>query len=198
MRLGKVREVQDDLIRIEILSHSECKGSVGEDFSVESKHFRKATDEEVAKFKNEYIPKEGDIVVITGNTNVSINKVGDIGRVGERLGNKGVQVHVTGKPNGLLGGNYTKFDEMRPATEEEKKQYKQAEKFAKLGRKPGEIKKGDLVRITDRCSAHSVREGDIVEAKYDGDVDRFVDSKHEYYLCGELVAPVESRVDLDD
>ena len=147
MRLGKVREVQYDLIRIEILSHSECKGCVGDILPVESKYFRKATDEEVAKFKNEYIPKEGDIVVITANTNGSLNKVGDIGQVGERLGSEGVQVRVPGKPNGLFGGNYTKFSEMRPATEEEKKQYKQAEKFAKLGRKPGEFKKGDIVRV---------------------------------------------------
>lgn len=198
MQLGEVRDVQDDFIDIRIVAHSECKGCVGDILPVKSKYFRKATDEEVAKFKNEYTPEEGDIVVITGNTNDSINKVGDIGRVGERLGNKGVQVHVPGKPNGLLGGNYTRFDEMRPATDEEKKQYEQAEKLAKLGRKPGEFKKGDLVRITDRCSARSVREGDIVEAKCGGDVDRFVDSKHGYYLCGELVAPVESRVDLDD
>ena len=203
MRLGKVREVQDDLIRIEILSHRECKGSVGEDFSVESKYFRKATDEGVAKFKNEYIPKEGDIVVITGNTNGSINKVGDIGRVGERLGNKGVQVRVPGKPNGLFGGNYTKFEEMRLATEEEKKQYKQAEKFTKLGRKPGEFKKGDIVRVKWLLGKGYVDE--IAEIK----------SGPEGVGCGgnyklndgnketlgedlELIAPVESRVDRVD
>ena len=203
MRLGKVREVQDDLIRIEILSHSECKGCVGDILPVESKYFRKATDEEVAKFKNEYIPKEGDIVVITGNTNGSINKVGDIGQVGERLGSEGVQVRVPGKPSGLFGGNYTKFDEMRPATEEEKKQYEQAEKFAKLGRKPGEFKKGDIVRVKWLLGKGYVDE--IAEIK----------SGPEGVGCGgnyklndgnketlgedlELIAPVESRVDRDD
>ena len=203
MRLGKVREVQDDLIRIEILSHSECKGSVGEDFSVESKHFRKATDEEVAKFKNEYIPEEGDVVVITGNTNDSINKVGDIGRVGERLGNKGVQVHVPGKPNGLFGGNYTKFDEMRPATEEEKKQYEQAEKFAKLGRKPGEFKKGDIVRVKWLLGKGDVDE--IAEIKsgpvgYAGGGNYKLNDGNKETLGEdlELVAPVESRVDRVD
>ena len=202
MRLGKVREVQDDLIRIEILSHSEYKGCVGEDFSVESKYFRKATDEEVAKFKNEYIPKEGDIVVITGNTNGSINKVGDIGRVGERLGNKGVQVHVPGKPNGLFGGNYTKFDEMRPATEEEKKQYEQAEKFAKLGRKPGEFKKGDIFKGAGGRISQGIFE--VVEIREEGSHPiRFInrDGENDGFSLKagiELIAPVESRVDRVD
>ena len=203
MGLGEVSNVQDDFIDIRIVAHSECKGCVGDILPVESKYFRKATDEEVAKFKNEYTPKEGDIVVITGNTNGSINKVGDIGRVGERLGSEGVQVHVPGKPNGLLGGNYTKFEEMRPATEEEKKQYEQAEKFAKLGRKPGEFKKGDIVRVKWLLGK--------------GDVDEIAEIKSgpEGVGCGgnyklndgnketlgedlELIAPVESRVDRVD
>ena len=159
--------------------------------------------EGIAESKDEYVPKVGDIVVITGNTNGSINKVGDIGRVGERLGSEGVRVHVPGKPSGLFGGNYTRFDEMRPATEEEKKQYKQAEKFAKLGRKPGEFKKGDIVRVKWLLGKGYVDE--IAEIK----------SGPEGAGCGgnyklndgnketlgedlELIAPVESRVDLDD
>ena len=186
-----------------IAGTEECEGCVGEDFSVESKYFRKATDEEVAKFKNEYTPKEGDIVVITGNTNGSINKVGDIGRVGERLGSEGVQVHVLGKPNGLFGGNYTKFDEMRPATEEEKKQYEQAEKFAKLGRKPGEFKKGDIVRVkwllgkgyvAEIAEIKSGPEGDGCGGNYklnDGNKETLGEDL-------ELIAPVESRVDRVD
>ena len=203
MQLGEIRDVKDDYIDIKIVAHSTRKGYTGDTLSVESKHFRKATDEEVAKIKNEYIPKEGDIVVITGNTNGSINKVGDIGRVSERLGNKGVQVRVPGKPNGLFGGNYTRFDEMRPATEEEKKQYEQAEKFAKLGRKPGEFKKGDIVRVKWLLGK--------------GDVDEIAEIKSgpEGVGCGgnyklndgnkeslgedlELIAPVESRVDRVD
>ena len=118
----------------------------------------------------------------------------------ERLGNKGVQVHVPGNPNGLLGGNYTRFDEMRPATDEEKKQYEQAEKFAKLGRKPGEFKKGDIVR------GHRY---DDEMCKFTGEVedvaDRMIgviDFDREYHAVNkgdfELVAPVESRVDRVD
>ena len=203
MRLGKVREVQDDLIRIEILSHSECKGCVGDILPVESKYFRKATDEEVAKFKNEYTPKEGDIVVITGNTNGSINKVGDIGRVGERLGREGVQVRVTGKPNGLFGGNYTRFDEMRLATEEEKKQYEHAEKFAKLGRKPGEFKKGDIVRVKwilgkgDVAEIAEIKSGPVGDGR-GGNYKLNAGNKETLGEDLELIATVESRVDLDD
>lgn len=200
MGLGEVSDVQDDFIDIKIVAHSECKGCVGDILPVESKYFRKATDEEVAKFKNEYIPKEGDVVVITGNTNGSINKVGDIGRVGERLGSEGVQVHVPGKPNGLFGGNYTKFEEMRPATEEEKQQYEQAEKLAKIGRKPGEFKKGDIV------SGHRY---DDELCKFTGEVEDVSDGMigviafdRKYHAANkgdcELIAPVESRVDRVD
>lgn len=202
MRLGKVKDVQGDLINIEILEHSRSKAFVGEELFALSKYFRKATDEEVAKIKNEYIPEEGEVVVITGNTNGSINKVGDVGRVGERLGNKGVQVHVPGKPNGLLGGNYTKFDEMRPATEEEKQQYEQAEKFAKLGRKPGEFKKGDIFKGVGGRISQGLFE--VVEIREEGSHPiRFInrDGENDGFSLKaelELIAPVESRVDRVD
>ena len=203
MHLGKVEEKVGDSIRIRIVAHDRAGFVDAELFYVDSEHFRKATDEEVAKFKNEYIPKEGDIVVITSNTNGSINKVGDIGRVGERIGSEGVQVHVPGKPNGLFGGNYTRFDEMRPATEEEKKQYEQAEKFAKLGRKPGEFKKGDIVRYIRNGDKEKGMIVEVVDDSVNGRTK--VDFKGTIYgICTEqnedleLIAPVESRVDLDD
>ena len=202
MGLGEVSDVQDDFIDIRIVAHSERKGYVGDILPVESKYFRKATDEEVAKFKNEYTPKEGDIVVITGNTNGSRNKVGDIGRVGERLSSKGVQVLVPGKPSGLFGGNYTKFDEMRPATEEEKKQYEQSEKFAKIGRNPGEFKKGDIFKGAGGRISQGLFE--VVEIREEGSHPiRFInrDGENDGFSLKaeiELVAPVESRVDRVD
>lgn len=101
------------------------------------------------------IPTVGDIVVITGNTNGSRNKVGDIGKVVEHKYNDSftVAVDVPQRPyNGT--GNFTKFNEMRIATDAEKAEYEkaveQAEKdavFTKAGRKLNEYRKGDLVRI---------------------------------------------------
>ncbi len=149
-----------------------------------------------AKKKKRYEPTSGDIVVITGNTNSSRNEIGDIGKVGRvRLGN--AEVDVIGKTEG--NGNWTKFSEMRPATDEEKAEYERAAKFAKLGRKPGEFKKGDIVRLNQNSGADS--EGTVVEIASDKartyigvDGDTYL-SEAEWF---ELIAPVESRVDIDE
>ncbi len=149
-----------------------------------------------AKKKKRYEPTSGDIVVITGNTNSSRNEIGDIGKVGRvRLGN--AEVDVIGKTEG--NGNWTKFSEMRPATDEEKAEYERAAKFAKLGRKPGEYKKGDIVRLNQNSGADS--EGTVVEIASDKartyigvDGDTYL-SEAEWF---ELIAPVESRVDIDE
>ena len=274
MRLGKVKDVQDDLIDIEILDHSERKGFVGEDFYVESKHFRKATDEEVAKIedKEEDKSKQGDIVVITGNTNGSRNKVGDIGKVGETAYST-AEVNVPSRPYSRgVNGNNTIYEEMRPATEEEKEKYyaelnksefkggdyarikldvkhdgyagggdiiklydnsnglydfkvvklggdivdeysffdaydlekvsEEELKFAKLGRKPGEFKKGDIFKGAGGRISQGIFE--VVEIREEGSHPiRFInrDGDNDGFSLKaeiELVAPVESRVDLND
>ncbi|WP_095021884.1 hypothetical protein [Bacillus thuringiensis] len=79
--------------------------------------------------------------------------------------------------------------------EEEKARKVEREKYEEVGRKVGELKAGDIVRITSLYGATKVSVGDLVEvrsARGDGD---FHDTKHGYILKGELVVPVEKRFD---
>jgi hypothetical protein len=135
MKLGKVvKELEGDYrdIKVEVIAH-ECGMEVGGIFHVESKYFRKATDEEVAQAKAEYERKQAE------------------------------------------------------------------QKWAKIGRKPGEFKKGDIVRVVECTGAHEI--GEIVELAEDGASEYL--GNDGVVLVGEpewfeLIAPVESRVDIDD
>ncbi|MFD1453264.1 hypothetical protein [Oceanobacillus sojae] len=106
------------------------------DVQVDDSEGEKETEEE-------YVPQEGDIVVITGNTNSSCNKVGDIGKVGELLkisgGTKANRVYVEGRESELFDC-YTLHDEMRPATDEEKAKYHQ-----EASEEAPKVKPGDYV-----------------------------------------------------
>jgi hypothetical protein len=204
MKLGKVVEGDVDCcddIRIEVIAH-EKDNEVGESYSVNSKHFRKATDEEVKVVLGSEL-KVGDYAKVIGGVNF---EKGDIVRiVGE---DPDPDFYVcslvsAGEPAG--GVNHStiqyKFKScLVKATDEEvaqaKAEYerKQAEqKWAKIGRKPGEFKVGDIV-------------------EYDGTLDEIKGVKEPGYICGEegvtlvkggwrfafnikLVAPVESRLD---
>jgi hypothetical protein len=135
MKLGKVVEGDVDCccyIRIEVVAHEDDK-EVGNSYQVESKYFRKATDEEVAQAKAEHERKQAE------------------------------------------------------------------QKWAKIGRKPGEFKKGDIVRVVEYTGAHEI--GEIVELAEYG-ANEYL-GKDGVVLVGEpewfeLIAPVESRVDIDD
>lgn len=71
--------------------------------------------------------------------------------------------------------------------------------MAEIGRKPGEFKVGDIVRVVECTGAHEV--GEIVELVKDG-AEMYRDGDDIKFLGDpdwfELVAPVESRVDIDD
>lgn len=107
-----------------------------------------------------YVPQEGDIVVITGNRCGSRNAVWDIGKI-SKVKSYGINVEVPSKPNSpKVNGNLHPFDEVRKATPAEVEKYEQAvkdteiaEKWAKIGRKPNEFKKGDVVRVVERLSS---------------------------------------------
>lgn len=128
MKLGKVvsgyTSVQDD-IRVEIVAHVDTE-NIGDSFSVNSKYFRKATDEEIAK----YDPKDEEA------------------------------------------------------------------KFAKIGREPGEFKKGDIARLLKDSGADE--KGAFVEIAGDGAY-MFIGADGNKYCSRarwfELIAPVEARVD---
>ena len=84
----------------------------------------KFLDKPVEKQSNQEF-KAGDYVVITANSNSSINAIGDIGVVGSDIWRNGeieasVKVKVHNKYD---GSNYTRFNEMRHATPEEINQH---------------------------------------------------------------------------
>lgn len=93
------------------------------------KTLRVATSEEVKAAKTTPAPtfKEGDIVVITGNSAASCNSIGDIGRVGAIISDATkpyCEVHVT---NSCQSGIMTYLNELRLATPEEIAIYKKTE-----------------------------------------------------------------------
>lgn len=107
-----------------------------------------------------YVPQEGDIVVITANRHGSRNVVGDIGKI-TKVKSYGINVEVPSKPDSpKVNGNTHTNDEVRKATPAEVEKYEQAvkdaevaDKWAKIGRKPNEFKKGDVVRVVERLSS---------------------------------------------
>lgn len=156
-----------------------------------------------------YVPQKGDIVVITGNRCDSRNAVGDIGKI-TKVKSYGINVEVPSKPNSpKVNGNLHPFDEVRKATPAEVEKYEQAlmeiekahkdaeiaEKWAKIGRKPNEFKKGDAVFVThpDGGKVYGIIHEDSCGHKIK------VDFGKRYSICTEekseltLVAPVNSR-----
>lgn len=94
-------------------------------------------------------------------------------------------------------------DQLIKATDKEVKQAKRDAKFVKIGRKPSEFKKGDIIRIATYQNGHV--EGSVVEVVRVENSELKVkgDSKiglTEYFAsadCVELIAPVESRIDAE-
>jgi exosome complex RNA-binding protein Csl4 len=82
------------------------------------------------------------------------------------------------------------------ATDEEVAKGKRDAKFAKIGRNPDEFKKGDIVRLIEYTGAD--KEGTIVELGGEGTyIDAYGRTLGFESEWGELIAPVESRVDGD-
>lgn len=156
---------------------------------------------------------EGDIVVITANTNTSSNSVGDTGKVVYAPLNDKQSVAVS-VPGGNTSRNYTKFSEMRHATPSEIAEYehavtiaeadakqaaidaKLAQIFTQSGRKPNEYRKGDIVRFTEFTGAHPA--GTLAELSDDYGTLYTVPDKGNFGCepeWFEIVAFVESRLD---
>lgn len=68
-------------------------------------------------------------------------------------------------------------------------------KWAAIGRKPNEFKKGDIVRVTNNQWAEGVKVGDIVEVAEVLVTGSICDTVHGYKLKVELITPVEARFD---
>jgi transcription antitermination factor NusG len=208
MKLGKVVEGDVDCyddIRIEVVAH-ENDIEVGKSYSVKSEHFRKATNEEVAQAKEELEFAnfaEGDKVrLISGGGEYPLSGY-ENGKIYTVKSPKcrhdktfGYMVQLTG---GSSAHGYAKPKQLEKVPAEELAQAKAEQKWAKIGRKPGEFKKGDIVRVVECTGAHEI--GEIVELAEDGAAEYL--GKDGFAFVGEpewfeLVAPVESRVDIDD
>lgn len=152
-----------------------------------------------------YVPQEGDIVVIVKSEHGSRNGVGDIGKVSD-VSPINFAVDVPQKPcTSNARGNKHEAYEVRKATPAEVEKYEQAvkdaeiaEKWAKIGRKPNEFKKGDIAEVVEYNSGHKV--GTIVEITHlagrDGDFRAKALGSTFYYKPQrlKLIAPVESTV----
>lgn len=100
----------------------------------------------------------------------------------------------------LDGSDYGYFrtDALVRATDEEvaEAKAKLAEaKWTKIGRKPNEFKKGDIVRVDNPCGSPQ-KKGQLAEVIHDSvDVSSVIVNGGWAVSVSELVAPVESRVD---
>lgn len=155
-----------------------------------------------------YVPQEGDIVVITDDS-ASNHSLGDIGKITEVKVDT-FRVTVPGKKN---RGNWLMDFRFRKATPAEVEKYEQAlmeiekahkdteiaEKWAKIGRKPNEFKKGDVVKARTLWIPSEVINdhiGIIEDEGYDMVGIKFGNGRY----CGacitdgnvELITPVES------
>lgn len=106
--------------------------------------------------------KEGDIVVITGNTNYSRNAVGDIGKITE-IFMREARVEVPGGPK---LDNWSLFTEMRHATQAEREQYEES-----LKPKKPQLKAGDLVKFAE--DGTDITAGKVYEIKANADGDLY-------------------------
>jgi ribosomal protein L19 len=192
MKLGKVIHVySDDDIKIEIIAH-EDDTVIGEEYRVEPKYFRKATDEEVAQAKAKTQPKfeVGDYARVVESDSCHYANIGDIVKI--------VEDDKSGMPyrcedlNGEDVG-WFKEHELELVTDEEAR-------WAKIGRKPGEFKKGDIVRVLkNNPHGSEKRKGDIDEITYYDNNESFCVGEGAGWMGYEdveLIVPVEQRFDL--
>lgn len=72
----------------------------------------------------------------------------------------------------------------------------ESEKWAKIGRKPNEFKKGDIVKVKNPCGA-PLNAGDLVEVKYNSKSAHSVNvtAKGWAVTISEIITPVEARFD---
>lgn len=106
-----------------------------------SKHYRLATPAEIKKATTPVVFKAGDVVVITGNTNSSVNKVGDIGVI---LPKDCSLVNWRVETSMISTTNWTIPAEMRLATPAEIKKFKLVERF-KACDYTAELSKGKVI-----------------------------------------------------
>jgi hypothetical protein len=174
-----------------------------------AEQLEKVTEEEVAKAKAVMQPKfkVGDYVKLSIKDGKSPKygwgdaKNGDIGKVVKILSDGTLKVDF---PN-HEGWNGVPH-EFVPATAEEIEKAEEAARWAKIGRKPGEFKKGDIVRVIDKGTSN-LQVGEIGELGEDNGEGSFRVNgrlKTVNWIGGinggkfELIVPVEQRFDITE
>lgn len=153
---------------VEIVSYADDEG----DFKVamldgSNNDYANLSSLEIVEYKDTFT--EGTFVKIIGNDNESINEVGDVGVVGDYHVN---ELAVDVKVRGRVGGNNTRYSDMRHATNEEKHYEELVLEAEKL--KQGVINVGDFVKVTGITHCNDIKLGEIAlvvgDLDYDGDL----------------------------
>lgn len=133
------------------------------------------TRETVDVYEAQYVPQEGDVVVVIANNSGSRNAVGDIGKL-SAVTSYDAKVNVPAKPdsNGV-DGNWHVFDDFRKATPAEVEAYEKAAHKASFAVgdyvkvvKSERGKEGEIVKITKVSDELQMRRvsGDVVSADF--------------------------------
>ncbi|MEK4178524.1 hypothetical protein NSQ61_02860 [Aeribacillus sp. FSL K6-1121] len=178
---------EDGLHRIELLDGSDY------DYARPSA-LEKITDEEVDEYMRSQFKKGDKVRLVSGGDKFPLFGFYD-GEVYEVDDNN--CEHGAGPFDKLIrivdkdgGHGYARPDQLEKVDFEELK-------FAELGRKPGEFKKGDIVRVIDSCGGRLIKGGLYEISGHKGNTEYVTFDGTGWFAEFELVAPVESRVDID-
>ncbi|WKT37439.1 hypothetical protein [Bacillus amyloliquefaciens] len=199
----KVADVRKNQIRTEELDGGDYNGNPW----AEPRQLVRATDEEVAEAKDAAAArakfKEGAKVRLkSGGGDYPLGGFtdGNIYEVSDNAYNhrRGTLIRIE-SGDCFRGSGFAAPDQLEILTEEKaaeiERQQAEEAKWAKIGRKVGEYKKGDIARVVDNQCAGRVANGDIIEVLKQASGGSVVDTVHGYFLKVELITPVEARFD---
>lgn len=168
-------------------------------------HLRKATEDEVADAEIEIARAqftEGDKVrLLSGGGKTPLYGYKDGGVYKVSASKYGSKLTISGGESGIGFAEPVQLEKIS-AEEAVKIERQQAEaaKWAKIGRKPGEFKEGDIVLVTATSNGHPIGTiGELVEAP-----EHYVGTNLAVFALGhpkshigqiELITPVEARFD---
>ncbi|MEK5323330.1 hypothetical protein [Aeribacillus sp. FSL M8-0254] len=177
---------EDGIYKIELLDGSDYDYARPSSLEKYTEHIDEVERSKFKKGDKVRLVSGGDKYPLYGFYDGEVYEVGD-NNCEHRNGPFGKLIRIVDK-NGDSG--YARPDQLDKVDFEELK-------FAELGRKPGEFKKGDIVRVIDSCGS-PLKEGGLYEISgHDGSIEYVTLDDMDWFAKFELVAPVESRVDLD-
>ncbi|MGR6115846.1 hypothetical protein ACTHHL_04545 [Aeribacillus composti] len=177
---------EDGLYKIELLDGSDYDYARPSSLEKYTYHIDEV---ERSKFKNGdkvRLVSGGDKFPLWGFYNGKVYEVDD-NNCKHAVGPFGKLIRIVDKDG---GPGYARPDQLEKVDPEELK-------FAEIGRKPGEFKKGDIVRVLDSCAGRLKKGGLYEISGHEGKSEYVTLEGINWFAEFELVAPVESRVDLD-